>query len=107
MTRDIYGNNGYYKPLPTRPDTRTKQEIKANAATVKAWFKVWRSLSKSKKDAWQQLSRAEKDATYAMPADEFAAYMDGLGDVPEVWPLVDTPTVQAIARQLIDVMYNR
>lgn len=43
---------------------------------VKAWYRVWRSLTASQQAAWQRLKRAEKNATYAMSAQSFQAYMD-------------------------------
>lgn len=50
-------------------------------ARVRAWYRVWHSLTRAQQDAWQALSRAEKDATYRMNAAEFAAFAKGLGQM--------------------------
>lgn len=49
-----------------------------HVANIRAWYRVWRSLSNVQQEAWQKLSRAEKDATYQMSAEEFRTYMNEL-----------------------------
>lgn len=61
---------GYYDEVkPCQPATEEHK------AAIRAWYRVWHSLTKRQQEAWHQLSREEKDATYAMTALEFAKFM--------------------------------
>lgn len=44
-------------------------------AAIRAWNRVWQSLTKRQQEAWHALGREEKDTTYAMTAVEFAKFM--------------------------------
>src|SRR5262245_32916118 len=63
---------------PEQPQTRVETPSFEHAAAIKAWFRVWHSLTKRQQNAWHALGRLEKDATYQMDAAAFVAFMKAL-----------------------------